>query len=402
MKKFLSILLALALVCSMTVTSLASESISEAQRLDNEITANEQYNKLLQNLSKTQNAASSCTISQDYYGGAYINDDGNLVVCVTDDSFANCSEVQTFTGNDDIIIQLVNYTYNAISQEQAKITEIFDLMRTTPMVADEADSSALSELVASLRGTYIDEERNVLVVEIEKLTDEKIIAFNENFSDEAFIEFEEGYTSATTSAWNPGRKIYTSTSSWLSTGYPVYFTNSDGEQERGFITAGHSFDEGDIVYRSSGGSNVLGVCVASSFSSDTDAALIQITSSSYDISEITYFEDVTLSSVSYSLPSQGSTIYKEGAKSGTTSGTVSSTSATVYYTEVTITDVLKTTVLNLGGDSGGVAYTASGNVVGSMSGSSYTGDTLTADTFVCSYICKVANALDTLDCSIWE
>ncbi len=402
MKKFLSILLALTMVCSMTVTSFAAEDISDTQRLNNEIAANEQYSQLLENLSEAQNAASSRTISQDYYGGAYINDDGNLVVCVTDDSPANCSEVQTFTGNTDIIIQPVNYTYNTISQEQARITEIFDLMRTAPVVANEADSSALNELVASLRGTYIDEERNVLVVEIEELTNEKIIAFTEYFSDETFIEFEQGYTNTTTSAWNPGRKIYTSTSSWLSTGYPVYFTNSDGEQERGFITAGHSFDEGDIVYRSSGRSNVLGICVASAFSGDTDAALIQITSSSYDISEITYFDDVTLSSVSYSLPAQGSTIYKEGAKSETTSGTVSSRSATVYYTDVTITDVLKTTALNLGGDSGGVAYTASGNVIGSMSGSSYTGDELTADTFVCSYICKVANALDTLDCSIWD
>ena len=75
---------------------------------------------------------------------------------------------------------------------------------------------------------------------------------------------------------------------------------------------------------------------------------------------------------------------------------------TVYYSDATVSDMLKTTALNLGGDSGGVAYTASGSVIGSMSGSSHTGDELTEDTFVCSYICKVANALDTLDCSIWD
>lgn len=75
---------------------------------------------------------------------------------------------------------------------------------------------------------------------------------------------------------------------------------------------------------------------------------------------------------------------------------------TVYYDDAAVSDMLKTTALNLGGDRGGVAYTVSGDVIGSMSGSSHTGDELTEGTLVCSYICKVSNALDTLDCSIGE
>lgn len=81
--------------------------------------------------------------------------------------------------------------------------------------------------------------------------------FQKLFSDKDFIEFAEGYTNTTTADWNPGRKIYKSTGGWLSTGYPVYFTNSDGDLERGFVTAGHGYEEGDIVYRSSGGTNEL-------------------------------------------------------------------------------------------------------------------------------------------------
>lgn len=407
MKKFMSILLALFMVCSMSVTGFAAEVTTDTQRLNNEIEANEQYQRLLNNLSEDANAGIGRSASQDYYGGAYINDDGNLVVCVTDDYSVNSNTIQTYTGNDDIIIETVDYTYAALEQEQARITEVYEAMRveSATKVADSSKSivsSATEDLFASIRSTYIDEEKNIIVVEIENLTAAKIALFQEVFSDKDFVKFAEGYTNTTTADWNPGKKIYKSTGGWLSTGYPVYFTNSDGDLERGFVTAGHGYEKGDIVYRSSGGKNELGVCIASAFSGDTDAALIQITSSSYDISEVTYYDDTTLSSNSYSLPAQGSTIYKEGAKTQCTSGTVSSRSVTVYYSDATVSDMLKTTALNLGGDSGGVAYTASGSVIGSMSGSSYTGDELTEDTFVCSYICKVANALDTLDCSIWD
>lgn len=148
-------------------------------------------------------------------------------------------------------------------------------------VADSSKSivsSAAEDLFASIRSTYIDEEKNIIVVEIENLTAAKIALFQEVFSDKDFVKFAEGYTNTTTADWNPGKKIYKSTGGWLSTGYPVYFTNSDGDLERGFVTAGHGYEKGDIVYRSSGGKNELGVCIASAFSGDTDAALIQITS----------------------------------------------------------------------------------------------------------------------------
>lgn len=407
MKKFMLVLLSLLMVCSMSVTGFAAEVTTEEQRLNNEIKANEQYQRLLDNLSEATYTSMGKSVSWDYYGGAYINNDGNLVVCVTDDYDVSSNVIQTCTGNADIIIKSVDYTYAALEQEQTRITELYEAMRETsaPVVIDSAQATSqplAEELFASIRSTYIDEEKNIVVVEIENLTADKATLFHEIFSDKGFVEFAEGYNNTTTADWNPGRKIYKSTGGWLSTGYPVYFTNSNGVLERGFITAGHSYGEGDIVYRSSGGTNELGVCVASAFSGDTDAALIQITSSSYDISEVTYYEDTTLSSNSYSLPAQGSTIYKEGAKTQCTSGTVSSRSVTVYYSGTTVTDMLKTTALNLSGDSGGVAYTASGAVIGSMSGSSYTGDELTEGTFVCSYICKVANALDTLNCSIWD
>lgn len=110
---------------------------------------------------------------------------------------------------------------------------------------------------------------------------------------------------------------------------------------------------------------------------------------------------------SYATPVAGATIYKEGSTTKQTSGKILSNSSVVYYTledgtTVSVGEVIMTTVLNLGGDSGGLAYTSSGAIIGSMSGSTYSGSELTEDSFVYSYICKYENAAERLNCSVVE
>lgn len=203
MKKYLSILLALLMICSMSVTGFATGGTTEAQRLNNEIEANEQYQRLLNSLAEDANSSVGRKASLDFYGGAYINDDGNLVVCVTDDYDVKSSTVQTYTGNDEIIIETVEHTYATLEQEQARITEVYEAMRVASVTkaADPSKSlvsSAAEDLFASIRSTYIDEEKNIIVVEIENLTTNKIALFQKLFSDKDFIEFAEGYTNTTT------------------------------------------------------------------------------------------------------------------------------------------------------------------------------------------------------------
>ena len=407
MKKVFSFFLALLMACSMSATCIASDKISEGERLNNEVEANEQYQKLLEALSINEAANDGNGVSSDFYGGAYINDFGNLVVCVTDDYDPSSNTIEAYTGNDDIAIESVAYSFNTLLQEQEKITELYenlkDMKSNNSTLAENGitDRSQVQDLLDAIRSTYIDEENNCLVIEIENLTDEKIEIFQKIFSVKDFIEFEEGYTVTTTAGWYPGKEIFTEKGR-LSTGYPVYFTNGTGQRDRGFITAGHSYEPGDLVYKDGEGKGVLGVCVDSKFSGNTDAALIQITVSNYDISDITYYSGTTLNTDIISLPSQGTTIYKEGAASKKTDGKVESTSAVVFYDDATITDVYKTSVENIPGDSGGVAYSTTGAIVGSMSGSTFNGKDKTLETFVCSYICKARNAMDALDCVIWN
>lgn len=97
-------------------------------------------------------------------------------------------------------------------------------------------------------------------------------------------------------------------------------------------------------------------------------------------------------------------MYKVGSTSGYRTGTVTSTSGTVTYSDegVTITDVLVTDAMNLGGDSGCVVYCKNNGkyyAVGSASGSSYSRDSLTESTFIECYVSQVLNAVQGLDCS---
>lgn len=396
MKKILSIIIAVLLVSLMTIncfaTSESSEETNIKNRLLREQEANEQYQSLLTNLSNNTQTNSRST-SIDYYGGAYINDSGDLVVCVTDDYDENSNSIQTYTNNEDIEIKNVDYTYNEILQEQERITNL---------LIENSDSNnnteTVSKLLESIVDIYISEENNILVIHIQELTEKTSQDFYNFISDKDFIRLEIGYNAITTADWKPGRTIYDN-GSYLSTGYPVYFYDSDNTLCRGFVTAGHSYDVGDLVYSSS--QTVLGTCVKSKFSGNTDAALIKITNSDYSISATTYYGNRTLSTTSFSLPAEGTTIYKEGAKTQQTSGTVLSRSCTAKYADATITDVIVASTLNLHGDSGGVAYTSNNLIVGTMSGSYYTGTSLNEDTFDHCYITKYSNVRDNLGGKIW-
>lgn len=199
MKRFIIILLSLTVLCSVIITGCAAKEAASEPQTNDTAAASEQYVRLLDNLENAENELSDC------YGGAYINGDGNLVVCVTNDYDMNSNLVQKYTGNDDIIIKTVEYTYDELEQEQERIVEKYESMKDK--YSDDADESTLSaaelaikELYSSIGSMYVDEEKNTLVVEIRDLDDDKKATFKEKFSDKEFITFTEGYNTAATSA----------------------------------------------------------------------------------------------------------------------------------------------------------------------------------------------------------
>ena len=433
MRKLISIMFVLVLLVTMTVPAVSAQESIEAQRMSREIAANNQYQKLLAHLTEEKLASHTRGTNTDYYGGAYINDNGDLTVCVTDTYDTSSGIVETYTRNDNISIVYVDYTYAEIYNEQQRIHNIYMQLRQNKAALSPGEHAVIS----NLRSTYIDEINNTLVVELSGLTSESISTFRSVFSNAPFLVFEDvsertianltaaienkaaeeknvaAPTSVRATSLHPGGTIYntasTSTRYALSIGYPVYFTVTGGATVRGFVTTGQHFDAGDYVYNENG--TVIGQCVRSVFNTAGDGALIRITNSNYSISNITEYEAQELNTNYAAVPAVGTTAYMEGAghinveHAHLKIGEVTSRSARYYWDAYgfATTDLvlLQHTHLNnqpgpREGDLGAVVYKADGGIIGTLSWAF-------SDTGVISgsYVYSVTNAISQLDCDLW-
>ncbi|ROR27249.1 hypothetical protein EDD66_107163 [Mobilisporobacter senegalensis] len=59
----------------------------------------------------------------DYYAGVYLNDNGKVVVLLTDDSATNKDEIRKIASSTDIIFQKAIHSYNYLTEIQNKISE---------------------------------------------------------------------------------------------------------------------------------------------------------------------------------------------------------------------------------------------------------------------------------------
>lgn len=369
-----------------------------------EITKEEKVNEEYQNMMKgiCGNDTEDHSGYPDYYAGAYINDDDELTVLLTEQTDAIINLVKKASGNNDIKIQKASYSLNELEDLQRILGSVYQKLYVNPKTAEKKDSEdtqtsgGYQDLLEDLVGMYTDEENNKLVVEIRKLNDKKQEKFTELFGESPFIAFEEGSNFEWTAGWRPGRAVFNAQGR-LSTGYRCTYKTPNGIQYEGFATAGHGFTSGQHAYTTAEG-NPIGKCMVSRFSGNNDVAFIRITDGSYDSSNELYYPDgdgnvVKIEPREYmKYAARGAKIYKVGSTTHWTSGRVISNSHMVLYRGTMVSNLLKTTALNLGGDSGGCAYMRiDGHTVaaGTMSGSGYSGNSLSADTFICSYISQI-------------
>ena len=180
-------------------------------------------------------------------------------------------------------------------------------------------------------------------------------------------------------------------------GYPVYYYAPWGQRVLGFITAGHAFEVGDLVYRNNSLSQTIGVCEKSQLSGNVDAALIRIINSSYDPSFLTQGGSPLSGSTTLA---QGASVRKEGATSWTTYGKILSTNQVSTYNGSTISDLYKTSALILPGDSGGVVFSINNEVVGSVASARFSYYPHNENSFQYGTICKYENVANAFQCSV--
>lgn len=134
------------------------------------------------------------------YGGAYINENNKLVVCVTAEDMAqdiDANVVSELSGEaaqqaqdvmaDDIEYKVVAHSYNELAAIQDEITDNYEKFYPA-----YREGTPEYELLTTITGIGLDEERNVVTVEIDGLSEQKITTFASLFGDYGCVEFEEG------------------------------------------------------------------------------------------------------------------------------------------------------------------------------------------------------------------
>lgn len=326
-KRFLGLLLSGIFMVGSTF-SISANAQGYSEEISVQESAAAAYDELMTSFSSTY---SNEKIYPDYYGGSYINDNGKLVVYVTNEG----SQPTILQSNEDVIYEPCTYSYNELLSVMDELNEYkFNQ-------SDTAIANGFNEF-----GLY--DSENSIIVKLDDLSEQSIKEFKENVSDSEAIKFEQGIGPIQMEAdVNAGSSISVP-SATASVGYRV----KRGSVE-GFVTAGHAASAGETI--SSGGTSFAS-CVVSQQSGNADAAFCKITNTSYSPTNTLAGTSNTLSTT-ISEPGVGTVINKIGKSTGATSGKVLSTNVTATFSSgATISNLTTADYTSAPGDSGGVVY----------------------------------------------
>lgn len=292
------------------------------------------YEKLMRsfNTSKSDN-----TIYPEYYGGSYIDDNGDLVVYIKEAEISKAASLQNISQvleTKDFIVKSANYSYNELNSFMDTLNS-FKLKNPNDSVSNNFNIYWLSD------------RDNNIVVELNEMSEEQINRFKKTVIDSPIITFKASSgTPVKEVNVNPGQKISTSTANG-SMGYRAKKNNVVG-----IVTAGHLASLNTTI--NINGTNI-GKVTARQESGSVDAAFVEITNSSYTPTNTLNGTTNTLSTTT-SKPGVGTVINKLGFSTGATTGKVLSTNVTVTLDGITHTNLTSADYSSSGGDSGGIVY----------------------------------------------
>ncbi|WP_040198099.1 hypothetical protein [Candidatus Soleaferrea massiliensis] len=174
MKKRIVVVLTLLTLLTGLLLVSANEPEALSQKSASQEEANRQYNQIYQQLPDR-------SISYPpYYAGAYIDENNQLVVLVTEEGLAEKETLKKITGNDDLQIRLAAYSYGYLQ------SLMDDIQAHMPEhVIDDGQSLLITS-------AYIKDDQNCIMVSLNNLTDENISKFKQDVSNSPAIRFEEG------------------------------------------------------------------------------------------------------------------------------------------------------------------------------------------------------------------
>ena len=283
----------------------------------------------------------------DYYGGAYINDEGNLVIHVLGELDKCQAEIEKVCKQKEgYVIKQARYCYK-------------DLMK----IAEDIDTLVMNEkqkeVFSNVTGYGPSDRENLFLVELNVLDESHIKAFKEQISDSDMIMFKKGELGEEEVTVRPGRTITRNNTNTAST----LTIRARRNLINGFVLSGHAARNAGgngNIFRFNGVPTVqIGTVARWQVSGSVDAAFCNA-SSGVTLSNLIHQNSHTLLSTT-TTAGVGTTINLAGQISGIRPGQI--THVNYRSTNATSGTLVgsKASYSSHGGDSGGPIYRLSNN-----------------------------------------
>ena len=427
------------------VYAINTDSELTSTQLEKENAANEAYTNLLESfraaapaahtrydgredVNMTNEPSTAYTVDgipangfPDYYAGAYMNANHELVVMITDNAAASKSAVRSLSQSSEMNFRTAEHSYADLVRCMDEITRGW---------------SSGSEDFTPIQYAYIDDFGNRVVVGVKELSDEYLELLRarlEYFDTMVFTECSDMdgaiTTESTTVNCNTMIAPYAETS--MPSGMTTFEVMSFGLKAKrgnatGFITAAHAISVGEYAFYQVNTSTFerIGECtvsVSKYVNGKVDAAFVEITNANYIPSGSFTGQNgsTRATSTTTQIVPQGGQVYMCGTMNQEEGGTVASTSYS-QHTGATIftSDLCLANYKSDPGDSGGLVYKLNGNTafpVGIHNFSVPVSDVNAYgfypsvppyeyndqnDTKAYKGYCKISNVLDALDVNI--
>ena len=261
---------------------------------------------------------------------------------MTGDLMAGREKIRELIESDDFISQHCKHSYGRLTRTISELN-VFKLNPANAARSSNFNAYALMD------------SKNEIWVELLEFNDSKIEEFKRHVNRSSAIAFKKssGVFKDEVAYLNPGcsAPINAAGTSYGSYAFRAERT-SDGL--RGMVTAGHVLGVGGVLYNNG---VAIGTCVASQNSGSVDAAFIPISNIANYTPSNSLCGTTTVLSTATSLPGAGTACNMVGATTGSASGTIISTNATITFSGGTLTNMTSADYTSAPGDSGGIIYT---------------------------------------------
>lgn len=149
----------------------------------NESKSMEMYNKLMSSFNPDWESVDPAPEEYpEYFGGAFIDNDGRFVVCIVGDTAKYKDEVSKIIGSDDFMTESCTYSYREMMQVMDDIDNF---------LSDE-NVSHDHPFIVNFAGAVADVFENRVVVRLLEVNDQIVQSFKNDVSNSPAVKFEEG------------------------------------------------------------------------------------------------------------------------------------------------------------------------------------------------------------------